>query len=158
MIAMRLGELLVGKGVITAAQVEAAMERQRRDGGRLGNHLVAIGALTVDQLLNTLRAQQEAENTLSLCRHALERSERTYGAAHANTDRARYNLARALLMAGYATDAVPYAEAALDGHRFMLGQGHAWTQDAAQLVANVCAAAARAACGADESEMAAALL
>jgi hypothetical protein len=152
---MRLGDLLIGKGVVTPAQVEIAVQRQRSEGGRLGNHLVATGALTVEQLLGTLRSQQEVETVLRLCRHTLERSERSYGAHHDNTHRARYNLARALLAAGYAIEAVSFAEAALEGHRGTLVRNDPRTRDAEQLVDQVRQAAARAEQGAMDSEPAA---
>lgn len=42
---MRIGELLVAAGIVTAADVSAAMGRQRREGGRLGQNLVAMGAV-----------------------------------------------------------------------------------------------------------------
>jgi hypothetical protein len=153
---MRIGELLIGKGLVTSAQLEAALERQRHLGGRLGNHLIALGALTVEQLLTTLRGQQEGEARLKLCTHALQRSERTYGTGHPTTDRARYNLARAFFAAGHATDSLPYAEAALAGHGATLGRDHAWTREAAQLLADVRDAASRAGRDAGERERAAA--
>ena len=42
-----MGDLLVGGGLVTVADVTAALERQSKDGGRLGDNLVAMGA--VDQ-------------------------------------------------------------------------------------------------------------
>jgi Tetratricopeptide repeat len=141
---MRIGEFLIGRGVVTPSQVNAALERQRCEGGRLGNHLVAIGALTVEQLLATLRAQQEAEAGLKLCRHALERSQRTYGPYHDNTYRARFNLARALLAAGYAGDAILPAQSALEGHQRALGRNHVWTREAAEIADDARRAVARA--------------
>jgi hypothetical protein len=133
---LRLGELLIGQGLATPDDVAAALERQKREGGRLGNHLVAMGVLTVDQLLTALRGQQEADAVLGLCAHALERSQVIYGCDHPNTHRAHYNLGRALLAAGRAADSVPHAEAAQAGHQKTLGNSHAWTQESAQLIAN----------------------
>ena len=43
---MRLGELLIGAKLVTAQQVRAALEIQSNEGGRLGDHLIASGALT----------------------------------------------------------------------------------------------------------------
>ncbi len=43
---MRLGNLLVRAGLVTAEQVRAALELQSVRGGRLGDHLVATGAIT----------------------------------------------------------------------------------------------------------------
>lgn len=47
---MRLGELLVGRGLVTVEQIELATERQRTEGGRLGENLIALGMMTEDQL------------------------------------------------------------------------------------------------------------
>jgi hypothetical protein len=46
----RLDEILMGRGLVTASQIQAALQRQLTEGGRLGDNLVAIGALTADQL------------------------------------------------------------------------------------------------------------
>ena len=43
---MRLGDLLIRAKLVTAEQVTAALELQSVEGGRLGDHLVAAGALT----------------------------------------------------------------------------------------------------------------
>ena len=140
---MRLGELLIGQGLATAEEVASALARQQSEGGRLGTYLVAMGVLTVDQLLILLRSQQNAEAALGLCRRTLQRSELIYGRVHPNTHRAQYNLARALLAAGHAEESVPYAEAAQAGHLDRLGNNHAWTHEAAQLLANARHAASR---------------
>lgn len=42
---MRIGELLVAAELVTKADVSAAIGRQRREGGRLGQNLVAMGAI-----------------------------------------------------------------------------------------------------------------
>lgn len=42
----RLGELLARAGKVAAEEVSRALERQRRQGGRLGQHLVAEGRVT----------------------------------------------------------------------------------------------------------------
>ena len=47
---MRLGEIIVGRGLATVAQIEAATERQKSQGGRLGTNLIAMGVLTTEQL------------------------------------------------------------------------------------------------------------
>lgn len=47
---MRIGELLVAAGLVSAADVSAAIGRQRREGGRLGQNLVATGAVDADAL------------------------------------------------------------------------------------------------------------
>ncbi len=56
---MQLGEMLVAKGLITPADVEAALARQAKEGGRIGENLVAMGLVTADQiasLVNTAPA------------------------------------------------------------------------------------------------------
>ena len=40
---MRLGDILVARGMVTVAQVEEALTRQTAEGGRLGDNLVALG-------------------------------------------------------------------------------------------------------------------
>ncbi len=47
---MRLGELLVGRGLVSIATVYAALEQQRQTGRRLGEILVDMRALTAEQL------------------------------------------------------------------------------------------------------------
>ena len=47
---MRLGEILVGRGLVTDAEIKAAMERQRIAGGQLGENLIALGYITDEQL------------------------------------------------------------------------------------------------------------
>jgi Tetratricopeptide repeat len=133
---MRLGELLIGQGLVTPEDLAAALKRQKAEGGRLGNHLVAMGALSVEQLLVALRGQREVDAALDMCARTLRRWEGMHGPSHPNTHRARYSYARALLAAGQAGDAVKYAEAALAGHRATVGENHAWTDDALQLVAD----------------------
>jgi hypothetical protein len=133
---MRLGELLVGQGLVTPEEVEAGLKRQREQGGRLGNHLVAMGVLTVDKLLTALRGQQEVGATLEMCARTFQRWQGMHGPNHPNTHRARYSYARALLAAGHAVEAVKHAEAALAGHRETVGEHHAWTDAALQLVAD----------------------
>jgi hypothetical protein len=51
---MRLGEILVGSKLVTVADVEAAIQRQRSEGGRLGENLVALGKLTAEQLAGVI--------------------------------------------------------------------------------------------------------
>jgi hypothetical protein len=136
-LAMKLGEILIAQGLVTRADVDAALERQQADGGRLGSILVAMRVLTVAQLLTTLHNQRQIDSALGLCERTLNNWESTYGASHPSTNRARYNLARALLVAGRAADAVPYAEAAYIGHRDGLGRHHAWTVDSGSLLAEL---------------------
>jgi Tetratricopeptide repeat len=140
---MRLGEILVGQGYITEAELDAALARQRREGGRLGTNLVALGAVTVEQLLLTLRNQQEAEAAIDICERTLRSWEAIYGSHHPRTNRARYNLSRALLAAGRNAEAATHAETALEGHTIALGRNHEWTRETERLAAAARRAAAR---------------
>ena len=47
---MNIGDILVAKGLVTRDQVEAALEHQKENGGRVGSSLVTLGALTQEQL------------------------------------------------------------------------------------------------------------
>jgi hypothetical protein len=50
----RLGDILVGRGLVSPADIEAALERQLVEGGRLGDNLVAMGVVTADQLAESI--------------------------------------------------------------------------------------------------------
>ena len=47
---MQLGDMLVARGLVTPADIEAALARQVREGGRLGENLTAMGLVTADQI------------------------------------------------------------------------------------------------------------
>src|SRR5213075_65586 len=51
---MQLGDILVGRGLVGAADIEAALARQLTEGGRLGDNLIAMGLLTAEQLADVL--------------------------------------------------------------------------------------------------------
>jgi predicted ATPase with chaperone activity len=51
----QIGDRLVREGVVTEAQLAAALERQRQAGGRLGQNLLALGLLTEEQLARLFR-------------------------------------------------------------------------------------------------------
>lgn len=53
----RLGEMLIEAGFVNSQEVERAMEFQSRLGGKLGAVLIRLGALSEDNLLNTLSKQ-----------------------------------------------------------------------------------------------------
>jgi type IV pilus assembly protein PilB len=53
---VRLGEQLIGSSLITEAQLEQALEMQRDAGGRLGEVLVSLGALSEQALAHALAA------------------------------------------------------------------------------------------------------
>ena len=51
---MQLGDILVGRGLVTPADIEAALARQLTEGGRLGDNLIAMGLLTAEQLAEVI--------------------------------------------------------------------------------------------------------
>src|SRR5258708_18206021 len=53
---MRLGEILLRRGLVTDADIEAALALQRTEGGRLGDNLIALGRLTAEQLAAVINA------------------------------------------------------------------------------------------------------
>lgn len=53
----RIGELLLEAGIISAAQLQAALEEQKSRGGRLCYNLIRLGALRADDLVGFLRDQ-----------------------------------------------------------------------------------------------------
>lgn len=133
---MRLGDLLLGQGLVSADDIEAALQRQKQQGGRLGTHLVALGALTIDKLLSALRGQQEVDAALSMSARMFQRWHALNGPEHPNTLRAHYSYARALLAAGRGAESLKQSQAALASIRKVVGENHAWTDDALQLVAD----------------------
>ena len=50
----RIGELLVTAGKVSSDQLEQALAQQQQDGGRLGTHLVKLGYLEDDELVEFL--------------------------------------------------------------------------------------------------------
>ena len=136
---VRLGEILVGKGLATDADIEQALARQHVQGGRLGTHLVAMGVLTIEALLAILRDQRDIEGALEVCEHALRRWVSVYGERHPNTYRARYSLSRVLLGSGRTGEAVEQAKKACTGLTATLGPGHPWTVDSNQHLKQVSA-------------------
>jgi len=60
---LRLGDLLIRAKIVTEQDVAKALQRLSLCGGRLGDNLVAIGAITKDQLEKFLhRTPREPEN------------------------------------------------------------------------------------------------
>src|SRR5271154_5509211 len=92
-IGMRFGDILVRQGLVTPADVQAALARQREHRGALGANLIALRRLTVDQLVTALQDQRDL-TTLAVCENRLASYERSFGPEHPNTSRARYSLAR----------------------------------------------------------------
>ena len=62
---MSLGGLLVGRGLVTRADIDAALERQRLEGGRLGDNLIALGLLTAEQLLSVIHSAPPVPTAIS---------------------------------------------------------------------------------------------
>ncbi len=54
---LRIDELLLKQQLVTEDQIRLALDRQREHGGRLGSHLMKLGFITEDQLLNVLTTQ-----------------------------------------------------------------------------------------------------
>ena len=52
---LRLGDVLLMRGLVAVDGLEAALDRQRREGGPLGESVVALGLMTSEQLLAVLR-------------------------------------------------------------------------------------------------------
>ena len=57
---LRLGDVLLMRNLVALDGLEAALDRQRREGGPLGESLVILGLLTSEQLLAVLRETPEA--------------------------------------------------------------------------------------------------
>jgi hypothetical protein len=61
---MRLGELLIGWGLATPAQIDEALQYQNTNGGRLGENLVALGILTEAQLASVINSAPVPPSTV----------------------------------------------------------------------------------------------
>lgn len=131
--AVLLGEMLVVRGLATPSQIEAALEHQRAQGGRLGAILIGMGVLTSAQLLELLEQQREVRVTLPFCEQTLARWEEEFGAAHPSTVRVRYNLARVLLADGRPQEALALSEAAYETSKLIYGSNHPWTEESAKV-------------------------
>ncbi|HZI65367.1 MAG TPA: type II secretion system protein GspE, partial [Thermoanaerobaculia bacterium] len=55
--ALKLGDLLVKAKLVTAEQVETALQSQRDEGGKFGEALIRIGAVTEQDITETLSQQ-----------------------------------------------------------------------------------------------------
>jgi len=133
---MRVGELLVSLGIVTAKDVAAALEQQKKCGRMLGEILISKGLLTKQQLNAVLKLQREVGDALPACERALAKFEAGFGPAHPHTSRARINLARLLVLAGRPGEALPHGHAALAHYRQAFGTKHAWTAEAAKVIAD----------------------
>ncbi len=61
---MQLGDILIKKGLASPDQIGQAIERQKSEGGRLGDNLVAAGVLTKSQLSSVLNEPPKAPKTV----------------------------------------------------------------------------------------------
>lgn len=52
---MRMGDILVARGLVTPDDIDRAILRQRTEGGRLGDNLITLGKLTLEQLEAVIR-------------------------------------------------------------------------------------------------------
>jgi hypothetical protein len=62
---MKLGNILVAKGLVTADDINRAIEHQNQNGGRLGDSIVAIGLLTKEQIDKVLEDAPQAPVTVA---------------------------------------------------------------------------------------------
>ena len=62
---MQLGDMLVARGLVTAADIETALARQVREGGRLGENLIAMGLVTADQIAATINSAPPIPGSVS---------------------------------------------------------------------------------------------
>ena len=60
----RIGEVLVDQGLITVEQLQQGLEHQKAHGVRLGESLVALGAVTENKLIDILSAQLDVQHVL----------------------------------------------------------------------------------------------
>jgi MoxR-like ATPase len=61
---MRLGEMLVARGLVGAADIDAALQRQQVYGGRLRDNLLALGCLTEEQLASVMHTTPAVPSSL----------------------------------------------------------------------------------------------
>jgi tetratricopeptide (TPR) repeat protein len=122
--------MVVARGIATVEEVVSALKRQHDQGGHLGAHLIALGALTSVELSALLVEQNDARLTLPFCEQTVARWESEFGVHHPATARARGNLARALLSDGQAEEALAASQMAFNALQAAYGDNHAWTKDA----------------------------
>jgi hypothetical protein len=61
---VRLGDILIARGVVSEADIQRAIEYQAQTGGRLGDILIAMGVITSDALDAILHDAPEAPKTI----------------------------------------------------------------------------------------------
>ena len=62
---MHLGEILVGWGLATPAEIDEALQRQVTNGGRLGENLIAMGILTAEQLASVINSAPTVPSSMT---------------------------------------------------------------------------------------------
>ncbi|MBL4906070.1 MAG: AAA family ATPase [Sneathiella sp.] len=62
---MLIGDLLLAHGLVTPDDIELAFHRQKENGGRLGDNLVALGVMTQDQVDKVIYEAPQAPKTIS---------------------------------------------------------------------------------------------
>jgi hypothetical protein len=62
---MKLGNILVAKGLLSAEDINRAIEHQNANGGRLGDSIVTLGLLTKDQIDKVLADAPQAPLTMA---------------------------------------------------------------------------------------------
>jgi PleD family two-component response regulator len=60
----RLDEILIEKGLITDDQITEALEAQQEDGGKIGSHLLRLGYITEQDLVDALAVQLECDSVV----------------------------------------------------------------------------------------------
>jgi hypothetical protein len=63
--AMRIGEMLVSRGLVAAQDMEAALRRQQVKGGRLHDNLLAMGLLSEEELASVMDSAPAAPAALN---------------------------------------------------------------------------------------------
>jgi tetratricopeptide (TPR) repeat protein len=89
--------------------------------------------------LNNLALVLQAQGDFAAARPLFERALAIWEkvlAAHPNTNRARHNLSRLLLLSDCPTEALTLGETALAAHEKLLGRDHSWTKDSARVTAD----------------------
>jgi energy-coupling factor transporter ATP-binding protein EcfA2 len=62
---MKIGNILVAKGLVSAADIQRAVAHQEANGGRLGDAIVALGLLTHEQIEKVLNEAPQGPNTMA---------------------------------------------------------------------------------------------
>ncbi len=58
---MKIGQILVKGGVINENQLKFALEKQEREGGRIGDILISLGFITDREVIKALTEQASDE-------------------------------------------------------------------------------------------------